>query len=152
MRKFNVGDSVIIKQVDPLDEKLGIRKGNIGTIIELDYTRYNSYIVKIDTLPYSVPMFESQMEHLVKDTVVPLNRTIENCINSMKEATKKISQDPSPSPDNPQEIRFPSIGELDISNCLSGYVKINSDAININSDSININVEKEKKHWDFLVK
>ena len=123
MRKFKVGDSVVIKQVVPLDESLGIKKGDTGTIIELDYTRYDSYNVKMDKLPYSVPMSENQMEHLTIDS--------------------------SLSPDNPQEIKFSS-RVADISNCLSEYVKINSDGITITSDSININVEKEKNNMEIL--
>ena len=152
MRKFKVGDIIIIKKVTPDYESIGIRVGDTGTIVEKDYMHYDGYRVKMDRLHFLMPLliFESQMEHLVRNTVVPLNRAIENCINSMKEATKKFSQDPSPSPDNPQEIKFPSIGELDISNCLGGYVKINSDAININSDSIDINVEKEKNNMEIL--
>ena len=125
MRKFKVGDSIIITKLFPQDERLGIKKGNIGVIVEKDYMQYNRYIVKIDKLPNPVPMLESQMEHLT--------------INS------------SPSPDCPQEIKFPSIGELALNSLCNGYVKVDSDGIRINNDNININVEKEKNNMEILV-
>lgn len=124
MRKFKVGDSIIITKLFPQDERLGIKKGDEGIIVELDQLQSNRHMVQMNKLREPVPMLESQMDYSIK------------C-------------DFSPSPDNPQEIKFPSIG-ADFSNCLSGYVKINSDGINITSDSININVEKEKKNMEIL--
>lgn len=133
MRKFKVGDSIVIKKVLPQDKRLGIKKGDIGIIVELDNLQDNRHIVKMDKLPNPVPMLKDQMEHLTIDS--------------------------SPSPDNPQEIKFPSIsiGELDLNRLCDGYIKansdgikINSDSIKINSDSININVEKEKNNMEIL--
>lgn len=126
MRKFKKGDSIIIKKVFPQDEALGIRNGDVGTIIELDYMQYNRYIVKMDKLLNPVPMIENQMDHLI------------NC-------------DFSPTPDNPQEIKFSSIGELELSNFLNGYIKAGIDGdIKINSGCIKPNNKKEKNNMEIL--
>jgi len=119
MGKFKVGDIVAIIKSAFSDEIKGLHNGDIGVIKSI-YDNERIYDVYFPGICNTVKMTKSQL--------------------------KKCE---CPSPDNPQEIKFPSIG-ADFSNCLSGYVKINSDSIKINSDSININVEKEKNNMEIL--
>lgn len=123
MGKFEVGDTIEVIKEFPQDKYWGITIGMIGNIKEKDKFDPSRYIVDFPLHDKKgIPMIASQM--------------------------KKNGS--SPSPDNTQEIKFSSIGEVNLSNCLSGYVKIDSDGININSDSININVEKEKNNMKIL--
>lgn len=119
MEKFKVGDIVRIIKTYPIDLRHKLQKGDVGRI-KTAYFDKERYDVFFPKIDKIFVMTEDQLK---------------NC--------------EEPSPDNPQEIKFPSIG-ADFSNCLSGYVKINSDGININSDSININVEKEKNNMEIL--
>ena len=124
MGKFKVGDIVRIIKIYPIDLRHKLQKGDIGRIKAVYsniYSNKERYAVFFPKIDKIFVMTEDQLK---------------NCED--------------PSPDNPQEIKFSSIGEVNLSNCLSEYVKIDSDDININSDSININVEKEKNNMKIL--
>ena len=120
MGKFKVGDIVRIIKIYPIDLCHKLQKGDVGRIKTV-YSSKERYNVFFPKIDKIFVMTEDQLK---------------NC--------------EEPSPDNPQEIKFLSIGDLELNSLCNEYVKVDSDGIKINSDSININVEKEKNNMKIL--